>query len=294
SLTGLPNRLLLLDHLELALRRAEAAGALVAVLFLDIDRFKLINDSLGHASGDRILIEVAQTLEAIMRPQDTAGRFGGDEFAIVCDGVEGVNDVGAIAERVGEALAEPVSISGREVFVSASIGIAVSRVGAPQNAEDIVRAAEVALDRAKEKGGGRWELFDADMQHRALRRLEMEHDLHRAIERNELRVLFQPQVRCSDRVLAGVEALVRWEHPSRGLVGPQEFVPLAEETGLIMPIGAWVLEQACQAAHQWREERPDAPLSVSVNLSVLQLTQPDLVDAVARVLSTTGIEPSEL
>jgi diguanylate cyclase (GGDEF)-like protein len=294
SLTGLPNRLLLLDHLELALRRAGQADSSVAVLFLDIDRFKLVNDSLGHGAGDRILIETAQTLEAIMRPQDTVGRFGGDEFAVVCDGVTGERDVGMVAETIGQALAEPVLVGGREVFLSASIGIALSRRNGEGSAEDLVRAAEVALDRAKEKGGGRWELFDSGMQRRALRRLEMEHDLYRAIERDELLVLYQPQVRCADRVLSGVEALVRWEHPSRGLIGPQEFVPLAEETGLITPIGAWVLEQACRQAHEWRAARPEAPLHVSVNLSVLQLTQPDLVGAVTAVLERTGIGRGEL
>ena len=294
SLTGLPNRLLLLDHLELALRRAEGTKASVAALFVDIDRFKLINDSLGHGAGDRILIETAQALEAMMRPGDTVGRFGGDQFALVCDGVGGEHDVGQIAERIAQALADPVVVAGREVFVSASIGIALSRHGGPDRAEDLVRSAEVALDRAKEHGGSRWELFDSDMQRRALRRLEMEHDLYRAIERDELRLLYEPQVSCTDGLLAGVEALVRWDHPTRGLIGPLEFVPLAEETGLITAIGGWVLEEACRQSHRWSEQRPEAGLKVSVNLSVLQLTQPDLVDAVTSVLTTSGVDPAEL
>ncbi|HEY3019469.1 MAG TPA: GGDEF domain-containing response regulator [Solirubrobacteraceae bacterium] len=294
SLTGLPNRLLLLDHLELALRRAEGTKASVAALFVDIDRFKLINDSLGHGAGDRILIETAQALEEIMRPGDTVGRFGGDEFAVVCDGVDGEHDVGQIAERIAQALADPVVIAGREVFVSASVGIALSRHGGRGTAEDLVRSAEVALDRAKEHGGSRWELFDSDMQRRALRRLEMEHDLYRAIERDELRLLYQPQVSCTDGLLAGVEALVRWQHPTRGLIGPLEFVPLAEETGLITAIGAWVLEQACGQSRRWSEQRPDAALKVSVNLSVLQLTQPDLVEAVTSVLAASRVDPAEL
>ena len=293
-LTGLPNRLLLLDHLELALAHAEREHEQVAVLFLDIDRFKLINDSLGHGAGDRILIETAQALEALMRPGDTVGRFGGDEFAIVCDGVDGEHDVGLIAERIGQALSEPVLVAGREVFLSASIGIAMWDPAKPPDAEELVRSAEVALDRAKEKGGSRWELFDSDMQRRALRRLEMEHDLYRALDRAELRLLYQPQVRCADGVLSGVEALVRWEHPTRGLIGPGEFVPLAEETGLIMPIGAWVLEEACRQGRTWRAENPGVPMTVSVNLSVLQLTQPNLVEAVTRVLEETGLDPSEL
>jgi diguanylate cyclase (GGDEF)-like protein len=295
SLTGLPNRLLLLDHLELALRRAEGTTGRVGVLFIDIDRFKLINDSLGHGSGDRILIETAQSIEAIIRPGDTLGRFGADEFAVVCDGVEGEHDVGLIAERIAQALADPVLIGGREVFVSASIGIGLSSgKRGRQDAEDLVRSAEVALDRAKEHGGSRWELFDPDMQRRALRRLEMEHDLYRAVERDELLVLYQPQVRCDDGVLAGVEALVRWRHPTRGLIGPQEFVPLAEETGLITAIGAWVLEQACREGHAWADLRPDDPLKVSVNLSVLQLTQPDLVGEVTSVLRDAALPPHEL
>ena len=293
SLTGLPNRLLLLDHLELALRQAEASSERVAVLFVDIDRFKLINDSLGHGAGDRILIETAQSLEAVVRPGDTVGRFGGDEFAVVC-ALAGEHDLDRLAEQVAKALAEPVTISGREVFVSASIGIGLSGDGGPTAAEDLVRSAEVALDRAKEKGGSRWELFDVDMQRRALRRLETEHDLYRAIERDELRVLYQPQVRCSDGALTGVEALVRWQHPKRGLLGPQEFVPLAEETGLIEPIGAWVLEQACRQAHDWTEMRPETPLKVSVNLSVLQLMQPGIVDAVTAVLRDAALDPGEL
>jgi diguanylate cyclase (GGDEF)-like protein len=294
SLTGLPNRLLLLDHLELALRRADAVASQVAVLFVDIDRFKLINDSLGHGAGDRVLIETAQTLEAAVRGGDTVGRFGGDEFAVVCDGVDGEHDLDRLAEDVARALAEPLTISGREVFISASIGIALSDAGGANNPEDLVRSAEVALDRAKEKGGSRWELYDDDMQRRALRRLETEHDLYRAIERDELRVLYQPQVRCADGVLTGVEALVRWEHPKRGLIGPQEFVPLAEENGMIAQIGAWVLEQACRQAHDWHGEREGDPLKVSVNLSVLQLMQPDLVDAVTGVLSDAALDPSEL
>ena len=295
SLTGLPNRLLLLDHLELALKRAEGTSCRVAVLFIDVDRFKLINDILGHGSGDRILIETAQSIEAIIRPGDTVGRFGADEFAVVCDGVEGEHDVGMIAERIAQALADPVLIGGREVFVSASIGIGLSSgKGAAMDAEDLVRSAEVALDRAKEHGGSRWELYDPDMQRRALRRLEMEHDLYRAIERDELLVLYQPQVRCDDGVLAGVEALVRWRHPTRGLIGPQEFVPLAEETGLITTIGAWVLEQACRQGHAWAEQRPADPLKVSVNLSVLQLTQPDLAAEVTSVLSSAALAPHEL
>ena len=293
-LTGLPNRLLLLDHLELALAHAEREHEHVAVLFLDIDRFKLINDSLGHGAGDRIIIETAQALEALMRPGDTVGRFGGDEFAIVCDGVDGEHDVGLIAERIGQVLSEPVLVAGREVFLSASIGIALWDPAKPPDGEELVRSAEVALDRAKEKGGSRWELFDSDMQHRALRRLEMEHDLYRALDRNELRLLYQPQVRCADGVLSGVEALVRWDHPTRGLIGPAEFVPLAEETGLIMPIGAWVLEEACRQGRAWRIEHPDAAMTVSVNLSVLQLTQPNLVEAVTRVLEETGMDPVEL
>jgi diguanylate cyclase (GGDEF)-like protein len=292
-LTGLPNRLLLLDHLELALRRAEGEHGRVAVLFVDIDRFKLINDSLGHASGDRVLIETAQSLEAVVRPGDTVGRFGGDEFAVVC-ALEGEHDVDRLAEQVAKAVAEPVTVGGREVFVSSSIGIGLSGNGGPAVPEDLVRSAEVALDRAKEKGGSRWELFDADMQRRAVRRLETEHDLYRAIERDELRVLYQPQVRCADGALTGVEALVRWQHPKRGLLGPQEFVPLAEETGLIEPIGAWVLEQACRQGHAWTELRPVDPLKVSVNLSVLQLAQPDIVDAVTSALRDAALDAAEL
>ena len=289
-LTGLPNRTLFLDRLELALARARRSNGTVAVLSLDLDRFKVVNDSLGHDIGDRLLMEAAARLQTVLRPGDSVARFGGDEFTILCDDVAGERDAVMIAERVGRAIATPFGLEDTEAYLTASVGIAVS-TGSSTRPETLIRDADAAMYRAKERGKSRYELFDELMRTRAVERLETESALHRAIEREELRVHYQPMVDLRDGRVYGVEALVRWEHPTRGLLPPATFVPLAEETGQIAELGDWVLRQACRQAAAWRRRHR---VRLAVNLSARQLVQPELVDTVATVLAQTGVPPGEL
>jgi diguanylate cyclase (GGDEF)-like protein len=293
-LTGLPNRTLFLDRLELALARGQRRPSAVAVLFLDLDRFKVINDSLGHDTGDRLLVDVAARLQAVLRPGDTVARFGGDEFTILCDDIDGERDAIIIAERVGEAVAAPYVLDETEAYLTASVGIAIasSRDARP---EALIRDADAAMYRAKERGKSRYELFDDAMRKRAVERLHTENSLHRAIERGELRVYYQPMVELSSDLVVGVEALVRWQHPDRGLMLPAQFIPLAEETGQIVELGEWVLREACMQHRRWMaEHKHDAPLRLSVNLSARQLAQPDCVADVASALEDTGMAAAEL
>jgi diguanylate cyclase (GGDEF)-like protein/PAS domain S-box-containing protein len=293
-LTGLPNRLHFVERLGRELTRAEQRRERIAVLFLDLDRFKVVNDSLGHSAGDRLLVAVADRLSSTMGPSDVVARFGGDEFTILCPEVTSEETVELIAERIADAIARPVALIEGEVFVTASIGIALSG-GTADSPETLLRNADAAMYCAKERGRDRAELFDAREHHRAVDDLRTGNELHRAIERGELRVHYQPMISLDTGALFGFEALIRWEHPERGLVPPMEFVPLAEETGLIVPLGVWALEQACQQAVRWHETAPDAPqLSMSVNLSPRQLAEPALPNEVARVLHDTGIQPSAL
>ena len=293
SLTGLANRALFLDRLDVALRRRERLKTPLAVLFLDLDRFKLVNDSLGHNRGDELLKQVGCRLQALVRPSDTVARFGGDEFTMLCEGAS-ARDAIVIAERIEQALAVPFDVGGGEVFVMTSIGIALasdSRV----TGEEMVRDADAAMYRAKENGKARYELFDDRMRAQTMERLNMENALHRALERSELRVFYQPEIELATGAVSGVEALVRWQHPERGLVAPREFIPLAEETGLIVPLGAWVLQEACRQAQRWRQRDPQRPpLKLAVNLSARQFAQPDLPDVVARALAETDTDPSLL
>ena len=294
-LTGLPNRLQFVERLGRELARAEATRERIAVLFLDVDRFKVVNDSLGHTVGDRLLVAVADRLSSVMGSNGVVARFGGDEFTILCRNVSSEETVELIAERIAEAIARPVALIEGEVFVTASIGIALSGNGA-DTPETLLRNADAAMYRAKERGRDRAELFDAREHHRAVDDLRTGNELHRAIERGELRVHYQPMIDLAMGTLFGFEALIRWEHPERGLVPPMEFVPLAEETGLIVPLGVWALEQACQQAVRWHEAAHDdgPPLSMSVNLSPRQLAEPALPNDVARVLHDSGILPSAL
>ena len=293
ALTGLPNRLLLEDRLEQALARARRGGSTLAVLFLDVDHFKVVNDGRGHAVGDELLIAVARRLQSVVRPGDTVARFGGDEFVVMCENLSGGVEAVGLSERLTEAIEPPIAIDGTELFVTVSLGVAVA--GPTASAESLLRDADTAMYRAKETGRGRIEIFDQALRSRANRRLEVAGALRYAIERDELSVVYQPVVSLADGAMVGAEALLRWKHPVWGDVAPGGFISTAEETGLIVPIGSWVLEEACRQAARWAEVRPDhPPLWVSVNLSARQLLVPTLTDSVAEVMERTGIEPAML
>ena len=295
ALTGLPNRTLFMDRLAHALRRRRRGGTgALTVLFFDVDRFKVVNDSLGHAVGDRLLVDVAGRVDAALRPADTVARFGGDEFTVLCEDIAGELEAVAIAQRLVDLFAEPFHVDGREVFLSTSVGIALANGRSTrrrtERPDDLIRDADAAMYRAKELGKARYELFDTAMRAQAMHRLELENALRRAVERDELRLHLQPEICVDSGVTIGFEALVRWQHPERGLLGPGEFVPLAEETGLIGPLGEWVLRHACAIAASW-----DAPdLGISVNVSARQLATGDFVALVADVLAETGLAPSLL
>jgi diguanylate cyclase (GGDEF)-like protein len=294
ALTGLPNRGLFLDRLAQALTRLGRHSSALAVLFCDLDRFKVVNDSLGHGAGDMLLIDVARRLEGVLRAGDTAARFGGDEFVILCEDIVGAHQAIAIADRVSAALAAPFVLGDDEAFVRTSIGIAMA-TGQGARAEALLRDADAAMYRAKEKGGGVYEVFDDDMRARAVKRLETENALHRALERGEFLLHYQPQVSMATGAVAGVEALVRWKHPERSLVLPGEFIGSAEETGLILEIGEWALREACNQAARWSElGREGPPLRMSVNLSARQVAHPDLVGMVGATLRDSGVDPATI
>lgn len=296
-LTGLPNRALFLEFLVLALARARRYESSVAVLFLDLDRFKIINDSLGHDAGDETLLKVVERLQSVVRPGDTVARFGGDEFTILCEDLDrdaAEHQAIEVAERLIDIVHQPFELAGDIAFLGASIGISVAQT-ADERPESLLRDADAAMYRAKELGKGRWELFDENMRATARARLDTENALHRAIDREEFRVHYQPIVSLRDGRCVGAEALVRWQHPERGLVAPGEFVGVGEETGLIVPIGALVIQDACEQAARWKREFDHAePFVVSVNLSARQLAQTDLVGRVGDVLERTGIDPGSL
>ena len=297
SLTGLPNRLSFVDSLRDALQRGLASGSPVGILFLDLDHFKLINDSIGHHAGDDLLQAVAPRLRAHLRPGDIVARFGGDEFGILVDRLTDEEEAMAIADRVAGAFSGPYSMGGADHFVTASIGIAVARPTGrePVDAELLIRDADAAMYRAKERGRGRCEVFDAEMRARAVHRLETERELRHALGRDELELHYQPLVALGSGEIVGLEALVRWNHPERGLLDPSEFVSIAEDSGLIEPIGRWVQETACRQALGWHDLRPDQrPLDVAVNLSARQVAHRDLADSVREILARTGLDPVNL
>jgi diguanylate cyclase (GGDEF)-like protein/PAS domain S-box-containing protein len=294
ALTGLPNRVLFLDRLDQAIRRAQRAhpAAAAAVLFLDLDRFKLVNDSLGHQVGDQLLIAVARRLESAVRPPDTVARLGGDEFTVLLDDVTDVHEASVVAERVHATLRTPFDIDERELFIDASIGIALADADAAP--ETVLRDADVAMYRAKADGKGRHAVFDAHMHEQVMRRLDMETGLRQAIDEHKLEVVYQPIVQAATGRIAGFEALTRWPDSNGSFVEPSEFVPIAEETGLIVPLGRWILKAACAQLAEWRELPQGAGLIVSVNVSHRQLADPEFGLILADALASTGLDPQAL
>ena len=293
-LTELPNRVLFGDRLTQALLRLQRVPGAVAVLFVDIDHFKVINDSLGHDHGDRLLVLMAERLLTAVRPGDTVARFGGDEFVILCENVVGEIEATGLGERIRELASTPLAVDGREYVVTVSTGIAITSDHATP-AADLLRDADSAMYQAKQAGRARSTLFADSMRTRAVRRLETELALRRAITHGELCLHFQPIVNLRDGGTEGVEALVRWDHPVEGMISPADFIPIAEETGLIVPLGEWVLGEACRQAQWWRTQHEIlSDLTVSVNLSGRQIAQPDLVSVVSNVLTDTGLPPSAL
>jgi len=290
-LTGLPNRALFMDRLERASTRANRRGSGVAVLFVDLDTFKIINDSLGHKAGDELLKAVAERVKSCLRPEDTAARLGGDEFTILAEDVASMGEGVQIAERIAEVLQPPFTLEEQEVFITTSIGIALN-ISTQERAEELLRHADLAMYRAKHRGKARYEMFEPNMSTEALRRLQLENALRRALERGEFKVYYQPIVTLEDARIVAAEALVRWEHPRRGLLLPEEFLSVAEDTGLIVQIGEGVLREACHQVRAWQQRYPTIlPLTVSVNLSPRQLFRPELV---AEILAETEIEPGSL
>ncbi len=312
ALTGLPNRALLMDRLMQAIQRGKRRGSgsyQFAVLFLDLDRFKVINDSLGHRIGDQLLVGIGQRLSTCMRAMDTVARLGGDEFVVLLDDIKDTSDAVEVAERLLKLLAAPFNLGDHEVYTTVSIGISLSAVVSDQLAydqpEELLRDADIAMYRAKRLGKARYELFSSGMHTYAITRLQLETDLRRGIERQEFRLHYQPIVSLATGKINGFEALVRWQHPRRGLISPAEFIPLAEETGLILPIGHWVLQQACAQLQAWQIFWHSSPveqsveiepgsLTISVNLCSRQFSQPDLADQVHQILHETGLEAQQL
>ena len=292
SLTGLPNRAMFTELLKAEMESSKRRNDhLFAVLFLDLDRFKNINDSLGHTHGDLLLVAFAERLERALRPVDTLARFGGDEFAILLSGMHDATDAVRVAQRISEELSQPFVLDKNSAFATASIGIALSSSGYDRP-EDILRDADTAMYRAKENGKARYEVFDHAMHARAVSRLQLESDLRQAVEQKEFCVYYQPIVSLETGRLAGFEALVRWNHPRRGLVSPADFIPVAEETGLIVPIGEWVLLEACKHIRECQTAFPShRSLSLSVNLSARQVAQSDLLDRIKEALAISKLNP---
>ncbi len=292
-LTQLPNRALLLERLTQALARARRTGALIAVLFLDVDRFKVINDSLGHAAGDQLLCGVAVRLREATRESDTVGRFGGDEFIVLCEDIVDETEAALVTQRIESVLAEPFVIAGSDLFVTVSVGVALA--SGDEDPETLLQHADTAMYRAKELGRTRVEIFNDSLSSLAVRKQRTESALHRALERDELLLHYQPIIDLERSSPIGVEALLRWRHPEQGLIPPLEFIPLAEETGLIVPIGNWVLQQGCEDLTAWNAARPnDDRLTLSVNVSGRQLSHPDFIIQLTQILSKNDVNPQNI
>lgn len=295
TLTGLPNRALFMDRLTRTIEHAKRRKDYhFAVLFLDLDHFKIVNDSLGHLVGDQLLVAIAQRLEARLRSADTLARLGGDEFAVLLDDIIDVNDAIRIVQRIQQELTSPFNLDDREVFITASIGITLNAPGS-EKAEDFLRDADIAMYRAKSLGRSHYQVFDKTMHMNAMTRMRLEMDLRRALERQEYLVFYQPIYALANNKIVGFETLVRWQHPTRGLLLPGEFIALAEETGLIQSIDLYVLRQACLQLSLWQEQYPkQPPLTISVNLSGKHFADPELVGEIDQILEETKIEPDSL
>lgn len=295
ALTGLPNRALFNDRLNRAIERYQRSPEHpFAVLFLDLDRFKVINDSLGHNAGDELLIKMAQILSMMLRSVDTVARLGGDEFVILLEGLRELEDATLVADRIIQELTAPINLSGREIGLSTSIGIVMSSPSYSRP-EEVLRDADIALYRAKEMGKGRYEIFDASLRMHAIARMNMENELRAAIEREEFFLHYQPIKSLSSNHITGFEALLRWDSPQRGLISPMEFIPVAEETGMIVPIGRWVLKEACCQLTQWQQKYlSNPPLTINVNVSAVQLIHPDFLDHIREALEKSGLDASSL
>ena len=289
--TGLPNRNLLHDRVSQAINFARRYDRSVALLFVDLDDFKVVNDSLGHNVGDMLLRQLGERFLSCVREVDSVARIGGDEFVVVLTGVAHKSDVSAIAQKVLDALSRPFMLEGREVFISASVGIA----SFPRDGQDettLLKNADSAMYHAKERGKGNYQFYAAEMNETALERLSLVNDLHRALERDEFFLCYQPQVNIRSGAITGIEALIRWRHPRKGVISPMTFIPIAEETRLIMPIGQWVLRTACRQAMEWHKQGFE--LTLAVNLSAMQVEEHNLVELVEETLSETGMDPKYL
>jgi diguanylate cyclase (GGDEF)-like protein len=292
ALTDLPNRALFINHLERVIESSqENDDYLFAVLFLDLDRFKLINDSLGHLAGDQLLITIARRLETSVRSGDIVARLGGDEFAILLDDIKDIDAARGIATRIRAELSKPINLNGQEMFTTVSIGITTNHQKYLLPG-DILRDADIAMYRAKTQGKDRYELFNRAQHVQAISRLQLETDLWQALERQELDVYYQPIISVTSSQILGVEAFLRWRHPQRGLLSPKEFILLAEETGLITPIGEWLLWRVCSQMQCWRREYPT--LAIAINISAPQLRQPNIVPLISEVLRESGLPPQAL
>jgi diguanylate cyclase (GGDEF)-like protein/PAS domain S-box-containing protein len=295
-LTSLPNRELFMDRLECSLRQATREQRQLAVMFLDVDRFKLINDTLGHDVGDQILCAVADRLNSVMRASDTLARFGGDEFTVLCSGDQGDDNTLKMAQRLVETMGDPIILESGEIFVSLSVGIALSN-GDRDSGATLLRNADVAMYQAKARGPSRIEIYEEGNEPHVTSRLRTSSELHRALERDEMELHYQPIVDLHTETLVGMEALVRWQHPTRGLLSPCEFIPLAEDIGFILPLGAWVLNEACRQLAAWTPLWPngdESRLNIAVNVSALQLTEPGFPELVAEALNTSGLRADRL
>ena len=298
ALTGLPNRTLLLERMELAIERAQSnTDYIYALLFIDLDRFKTINDSQGHLTGDRLLVAVSHLLQECLRESDIVARFGGDEFVILLDGIIELRDATIIAERIQQKLRSPLTIDRHNIYTGASIGIVFSSSGY-QNANDIMRDADIAMYRAKAKGKACYEIFDRAMYEETIKSIELENNLRLAVERNEFLLHYQPIVSLKSDRLVGFEALIRWQHPEKGLISPDDFIPIAEDTRLILDIGEWLLKEACQQLHRWQQKYATSPhitsLKMSINLACQQLQEPQFIEKLDRILRETGVDGSSL